>query len=181
VLAVNKKLKDFVVFFGIESDILTDGSLDYTDDVLETFDYVVASVHSNFGLSEQAQTERIIKAIENPYTTILGHPTGRLLLTREAYRVDLTAVIDAAAANEVIVEINAHPQRLDLDWRYIKYARDQGVLFSISPDAHHTSDFDYTRFGVGIARKGWLSKDQVINTMPVAKIRKIFRRRRNRD
>lgn len=180
VLALNKKLKNFVVFFGIESDILTDGSLDYVDNVLETFDYVVASVHSNFGLSEQAQTARIIKAIENPYTTMLGHPTGRLLLSREPYRVNLTAVIDAAAANDVIIEINAHPMRLDLDWRYVKYARDKGVLFSISPDAHHTSEFDYTRFGVGIARKGWLSKEHVINTMPVAKIRKIFQRRKDR-
>jgi len=178
VQALNKKLENFVVFFGIESDILTDGSLDYKDDVLATFDYVVASVHSNFGLSEAAQTDRIIKAIENPYTTMLGHPTGRLLLTREAYKVDLRAVIDAAADNDVIIEINAHPQRLDLDWRYIKYARDKGVLFSISPDAHHTSDFDYTRFGVGIARKGWLSKEHVINTMPVAKIRKVLNRRK---
>jgi DNA polymerase (family 10) len=178
VRALNKKLKNFLVFFGIESDILTDGSLDYTDDVLETFDYVVASVHSNFGLSETAQTERIITAIENPYTTMLGHPTGRLLLTREAYKVDLRAVIDAAADNDVIIEINAHPQRLDLDWRFITYARDKGVLFCISPDAHHTSDFEYTRFGVGIARKGWLCKEHVINTMSVAKIKKIFERRK---
>jgi DNA polymerase (family 10) len=179
VAALNKKLKNFFVFFGIESDILTDGSLDYADKVLETFDYIVASVHSNFGLSETAQTERIIKAIENPYTTMLGHPTGRLLLTREAYKVDLKAVIDAAADNNVIIEINAHPQRLDLDWRFVKYARDKGALFSISPDAHHTSDFDYTRFGVGIARKGWLSKEHVINTMTVAKIKKILQRRKN--
>jgi len=178
VKALDKKLKDFVVFYGIESDILTDGSLDYTDNVLETFDYVVASVHSNFGLSESAQTARIIKAIENPYTTILGHPTGRLLLTREAYKIDLTAIIDAAAENNVVIEINAHPQRLDLDWRYVKYARDKGVLFSISPDAHHTTDLEYTRFGVGVARKGWLSKERVINTMSVVDIRKIFKRRR---
>jgi len=178
VKALDKKLKGFVVFYGIESDILTDGSLDYTEDVLKTFDYVVASVHSNFGLGESAQTARIIKAIENPYTTILGHPTGRLLLTREAYNIDLTAIIDAAAENNVVIEINAHPQRLDLDWRYVKYAKDKGVLFSISPDAHHTTDLEYTRFGVGVARKGWLSKEHVINTMSVAGIRKIFKRRR---
>jgi DNA polymerase (family 10) len=179
VRALDKKLKDFVIFYGIESDILTDGSLDYTDDILETFDYIVASVHSNFALSESAQTDRIIKAIENPYTTILGHPTGRLLLTREPYKVDLTAVIDAAAENQVVIEINAHPQRLDLDWRYVKYAKEKGVLFSISPDAHHTSNLDYTRFGVGIARKGWLSKSDVLNSMSVANIKKIFKRRRN--
>jgi DNA polymerase (family 10) len=178
VAALDKTLKDFTVFFGIESDILNDGSLDYTDDVLDTFDYVVAAVHSNFGLSEAAQTNRIVKAIENPYTTMLAHATGRLLLTREGYKVDLKAVIDAAAAHGVIMEINAHPQRLDLDWRYIKYAKEQGILFSISPDAHHTSDLDYTRYGVGVARKGWLTKDDVINTMTVAKIRNIFRRRR---
>jgi DNA polymerase (family 10) len=176
--ALRKKLENFTVFFGIESDILTDGALDYAEDVLETFDYVVASVHSNFGLAESAQTERIIKAIENPYTTMLGHATGRLLLTREPYKVDLTAVIDAAVEHDVILEINAHPQRLDLDWRYVKYARDKGALFSISPDAHHTSDLDFYRYGVGVARKGWLGKDDVINTMPVAKIKKIFQRRR---
>jgi len=176
--ALKAKLKNFTIFFGIESDILTDGSLDYTDEVLETFDYIVASVHSIFGLSEAAQTERIIKAIENPYTTMLGHATGRLLLAREGYKVDLTAVIDAAVANSVILEINAHPQRLDLDWRYIKYAKDNGAVFSISPDAHHTSDLDYYRYGVGIARKGWLTKPDVINTMPVTKIRKIFQKRR---
>jgi len=180
VSAFNKKLKNFTVFFGIESDILTDGSLDYTDDVLETFDYVVASVHSNFGMSEAVQTDRIIKAIENPYTTMLGHATGRLLLTREAYKVDLKAVIDAAAENGVIVEINAHPQRLDLDWRYVRYAKEKGVLLSISPDAHHTSDLRYTRYGVGIARKGWLGKDDVINTMTVGKIKNIFKRRRKK-
>jgi DNA polymerase (family 10) len=173
--ALNAKLKNFTVFFGIESDILTDGRLDYTDDVLETFDYVVASVHSNFGLSEAAQTERIIKAIENPYTTMLGHATGRLLLAREGYKVDLRAVIDAAVANDVLLEINAHPQRLDLDWRFIKYAKEKGALFSISPDAHHTSDIDYYRYGVGIARKGWLTKQDVVNTMSVSQIRKIFR------
>ena len=178
-VALNKRLRNFTLFFGIESDILTDGSLDYTEDVLQTFDYVVASVHSNFGLSEAAQTTRIIKAIENPYTTMLGHATGRLLLSREAYKVDLKAVIDAAAENGVIMEINAHPQRLDLDWRHIKYAKGKGVLFSISPDAHHTSDIDYYRYGVGIARKGWLTKDDVINTMTVAKIKKIFQRRRS--
>jgi DNA polymerase (family 10) len=176
--ALRKKIKGITVFFGIESDILTDGSLDYEEDVLGTFDYVVASVHSNFGLSETAQTERIIKAIENPFTTMLGHATGRLLLTREPYKVNLTAVIDAAVENNVILEINSHPQRLDLDWRYIKYARDKGALFSISPDAHHTSDLDYYRYGVGIARKGWLTKYDVLNTMSVTKIQKIFQQRR---
>ena len=176
--ALNKKLEDFTVFFGIESDILTDGSLDYPDEVLDSFEYIVASVHSNFGLSEEAQTKRIITAIENPYTTMLGHATGRLLLAREPYKVDLRAVIDAAAANGVVIEINAHPQRLDLDWRYVKYAKEQGVLLAISPDAHHTSDLDYYRYGVGIARKGWLTKNDVINTWTVPKIRKLFEKRR---
>jgi DNA polymerase (family 10) len=178
VVALNENLKGFTVFFGIESDILSDGSLDYSDEVLATFEYIVASVHSNFGLSETAQTERIIKAIENPYTTMLGHATGRLLLSREGYKVDLRAVIDAAVENGVVLEINAHPQRLDLDWRYVKYAKDKGALFAISPDAHHTSDLDYYRYGVGIARKGWLIRDDVINTMSVANIRKVFQRRK---
>ncbi len=176
--ALNKKLKNFTVFFGIESDILTDGSLDYADDVLDGFDYIVASVHSNFGLSEEAQTKRIITAIENPYTTMLGHATGRLLLSREPYKVDLRAIIDAAAANGVVIEINAHPQRLDLDWRYVKYAKEKGVLIAINPDAHHTSDLDYYRYGVGIARKGWLTKKDVINTWTVPRIRKLFEKRR---
>lgn len=178
VRALDKKTKDVTIFFGIESDILSDGSLDYPDDVLADFDYVIASVHSNFGLSQADQTRRIITAIENPYTTMLGHPTGRLLLSREGYQVDLNAVIEAAAANDVIIEINSHPQRLDLDWRYGKLARDKGVLIAISPDAHDTAGIEDYVYGVGIARKGWLTKHDVINTMTVPEIKKVFKKRR---
>ena len=178
VAALNEKFEDFTVFFGIESDILVGGALDYPDDVLETFDYVVASVHSNFSLSEVEQTERIVKAIEDPHTTMLGHPTGRLLLSREGYNVDLEAVIEAAAKNGVVIEINANPYRLDLDWRYIKFAKEKGALFAVNPDAHHTNGIEDFRYGVGIARKGWLTPDDVINTMTVARIKKVFNSRR---
>lgn len=178
VKALNKKLKNFTVFHGIESDILNDGSLDYPDEVLAKLDFVIAAIHSNFGLSEADQTRRIVKAMENPYATMLAHPTGRLLLSREGYKVDLNAVIEAAAKLGVIIEINSHPSRLDLDWRYIKLARTKGVLLAICPDAHDVDGIDDFRLGVGIARKGWLTKNDVLNTMTVAKIKKIFQKRK---
>jgi DNA polymerase (family 10) len=135
---LNQQLKGFHIFKGIESDILNDGSLDYPDEILAKFDFVVASVHSNLKMIEEKATERIIKAVENPYTTILGHPTGRLLLSRKGYPIDHKKVIDACAANEVIIEINANPFRLDLDWRWQKYALEKGVLLAVNPDAHRT-------------------------------------------
>jgi DNA polymerase (family 10) len=165
IAAANKSIKKFRVFHGIESDILTDGSLDYPDEVLATFDFIIASVHQNFGMSEPDMTRRIVRAIENPYTRILGHPTGRLLLAREGYKVDLHAVIDAAAANNVIIEINCTPHRLDLDWRYVRTAKEKGVKIAICPDSHTVDSMAEYRYGIGIARKGWLTRHDVINCL----------------
>ncbi|HEX5130902.1 MAG TPA: DNA polymerase/3'-5' exonuclease PolX [Candidatus Krumholzibacteria bacterium] len=175
---LNQELAPFFVFAGIESDILQDGSLDYPEDVLATFDYVVASVHGQFSGSEAQMTERIVKAVSNPFTTMLGHPTGRLLLSRDGYPLDLIAVFEACAAHNVFIEINAHPARLDLDWRHVKTAKEMGVQFVINPDAHHTSEIEYVRFGVGVARKGWLTRDDVLNTRTLAAARKLIERAR---
>ncbi|UCG52764.1 MAG: DNA polymerase/3'-5' exonuclease PolX [Candidatus Latescibacterota bacterium] len=175
---VNKSLRGFRVFQGIESDILTDGSLDYPTEILELFDFVVVSVHQNFGLSQSEMTKRIIRAIENPYTTMLGHPTGRLLLAREAYKVDLYALIDAAAENDVVIEINSNPHRLDLDWRYLRTAKEKGVKIAICPDSHTVEGMEDYRYGVGIARKGWLTKDDVINCLDATGIDTLFASKR---
>ena len=172
---LNSKLKNFYIFKGIECEILSDGSLDYSDEILAEFDFVIASVHSRFNMSEEEMTKRIIKAISNPYTTMLGHPTGRLLLSREGYKVDLHKVIDAAAEKGVVIELNAHPYRFDLDWRYCKYAKEHGVKVSINPDAHHMGDLSNVAYGVGIARKGWLTSRDVLNTMTLGEIKKKFR------
>ncbi len=172
--ALNAKLSPFKIFKGIESDILNDGSLDYSEDILKSFDFVVASVHSNLRMDEQKATARLIKAIENPYTTILGHPTGRLLLSRKGYPIDYAKVIDACAANKVVIEINANPLRLDLDWRWHRYALDKGVLLSINPDAHRTEGFHDTRFGLLIGRKGGLTATQCLNAMSLAEISAYF-------
>ncbi|MGO1817762.1 MAG: helix-hairpin-helix domain-containing protein, partial [Sphingobacterium sp.] len=161
--ALNEKLAPFKIFKGIESDILPDGSLDYPEEILSGFDFVVASVHSGLKMDRDRATERLIKAIENPYTTILGHPTGRILLSRAGYPIDFEKVIDACAANQVIIEINANPLRLDLDWRWHQYALKQGVLLSINPDAHRVEGFYDMHYGVQIARKGGLSADQCLN------------------
>ncbi len=157
----------FQIFSGIESDILADGSLDYDDEVLASFDFVVASVHSRFNMSADEATERILRAIKNPFTTILGHPTGRLLLVREGYPIHHERVIDACAKHDVAIELNANPYRLDLDWRWIRYATDQGVLISINPDAHATDELRNVRWGVAVARKGWLTADQCLNAKPL--------------
>ncbi|MEM1127136.1 MAG: helix-hairpin-helix domain-containing protein [Bacteroidota bacterium] len=154
---------DFRVFSGIESDILPDGSLDYPDDVLASFDFIVASVHVGLSMTEEVATERVLAAVRNPYTTILGHPTGRLLLRREGYPLDYERVLDACAEHRVAVELNAHPLRLDLDWRWIRAATDRGVLISINPDAHTLDGLDDVRWGVAAAQKGWLTPDQCLN------------------
>jgi len=167
---LNKQLRSFRVFHGIESDILPDGSLDYPPEILDLFDFVVASVHQNFRMSEADMTRRIISAIEDPHTTILGHPTGRLLLAREGYPVDLPAVIDAAARNHVVIEINSNPHRLDLDWRYVRSARDKGVKIVICPDSHTVNGMEDFRYGVGIARKGWLTRNDVINCLDTREV-----------
>lgn len=151
------------IYQGIESDILADGSLDYSNDVLSSLKLVVASVHSRFNMDEDEMTARIIKAVENPHTDILGHPTGRLLLARDPYKLNIKKVIDACAANSVAIEINAHPRRLDLDWRNIYYAREKGCMFAINPDAHTTDGILDTLYGIRIARKGGIQPGEVIN------------------
>jgi DNA polymerase (family 10) len=164
---------------GTECDILRDGSLDFADDVLATLDFVVASIHSLFNLSPEEQTQRMLRAISNRYVDIIGHPTGRILLGREGYALDLDAVIDAAAEHGVCIEINAHPSRLDLDWRYLHRARDKGIKIPIDPDAHIISGLDDMRYGIGIARKGWLRASDVLNTMSTDALLEFFSIRRN--
>jgi DNA polymerase (family X) len=171
---LNKQLFPFKIFKGIESDILNNGSLDYTDDILKTFDFVVASVHSNLKMDETKATERLIKAIENPYTTILGHPTGRLLLSRAGYPIDHKKVIDACAANGVIIELNAHPYRLDIDWRWIPYCLEKNVMISINPDAHEKRGYHDMYYGACVARKGMLTKEKCFNALNLEKIGAYF-------
>lgn len=174
---LNKKLAPFKIFKGIESDILSDGSLDYSDEILKTFDFVVASVHSNLRMDEEKATNRLLKAIENPYTTILGHPTGRLLLSRAGYPIDYKKIIDACAANNVVIEINANPLRLDLDWRWHRYALEKGVLLSVNPDAHRTEGFYDMHYGILVARKGGLSADKCLNAFSLDEISNYFNKR----
>jgi DNA polymerase (family 10) len=175
---LNKKLNGFKIFKGIESDILYDGSLDYPDEILSRFDFIVASVHSILKMDEEKATSRLIKAIENPYTTILGHPTGRLLLSRDGYPINYKKVIDACAANNVVIEINANPLRLDLDWRWQKYALDKGVWLSINPDAHRKEGFLDMHYGVLVARKGGLMKEKCLNSLSLPEIESFFNSRK---
>ena len=165
---LNKELSPFKIFKGIESDILNDGSLDYEADILDRFDFIIASVHSNLRMDEEKATQRIITAVENPYTTILGHPTGRLLLSRQGYPIDHKKVIDACAANGVAIELNANPWRLDLDWTWIPYALEKGVLISVNPDAHSKEGIHDIHFGVCAARKGGLEVQQCLNSKSLA-------------
>ncbi len=176
--ALNATYNGFQLLAGTECDILKDGSLDYSDEVLSQLDYVVASVHSSFTQSEADMTKRLIRAMENPHVTMLGHLTGRVLLSREAYAVDIPAVIEAAAATGTIIELNASPYRLDMDWRWWQLAKEKGVKCAINPDAHHTSGLQYLWFGVALARKGWLEKSDVVNCLPLAKIRMELQRKR---
>lgn len=175
---LNQELAPFRIFKGIESDILSDGALDYPPAVLETFDFIVASVHSNLRMEKQKSTTRVLRAIENPYCTMLGHPTGRLLLRREGYPLDHKAIIDACAQHRVIIEINANPWRLDLDWRWVRYALDQGVQLSINPDAHHTNGYADMRYGVFMGRKGGLTKDMTFNAKSVEEVADYFAKRK---
>lgn len=161
---LNVKLAPFKIFKSIESDILNDGSLDYTPGILSTFDLVIASVHSNLKMNEEKAMMRLINAIENPYTSILGHMTGRLLLSRNGYPVDHKRIIEACAANDVVIELNAHPRRLDIDWRWIEYALEKNVLISIDPDAHAVDGFDDCRYGVLVAQKAGVSKNQNLSS-----------------
>ncbi len=168
------------IFHGIESDILRDGSLDYDKDFMSNFDFVVASIHSIFSLSEDEMTNRIIKAIKNEYTDILAHPTGRLLLARDPFKVDIRKVIDACAENNVAIEINSSPHRLDLDWREIFYAREKGVKFAINPDAHSVEGIMDTRYGIMMARKGGVQKSEVINCFSEQEFIKFINRKTKR-
>ena len=179
--ALNEELgPDFRIFAGSEVDIHKDGSLDFSDEILAQLDYVVASVHSVFAMPEAEMTERIIRAISNRHVTMLGHLTGRLLLTREAYAVDHAAVIDAAAATGTIIELNCNPRRLDMDWRWWPLAKEKGVKTSINPDAHHTSQLHFLKFGIGIARKGWLTKADIVNCLPLEKVGAALTKRKKR-
>ncbi len=168
--------QNFKVFMGIESDILGNGNLDYADDVLKTFDYIVASIHTGFKMTEEQATQRLIKAIENPYTHILGHPTGRVLLKREGYPVNMPKIIDACVANQVAIEINASPYRLDLDWRWIKLAVEKGAWLSINPDAHSMENLENMIFGINIAHKGLLTKNQTLNALDTTQIERFFKK-----
>ncbi len=178
IATLNEKLAPFKIFRGIESDILGDGSLDYPDEVLAKFDFVVASVHSNLKMDEDKATTRLIKAIENPHTTILGHPTGRLLLSRAGYPLDFKRVIDACAANGVVIEINANPLRLDLDWRWHRYAVEKGVLLSINPDAHRTEGLHDMQYGVLVAQKGGLQASNCLNAYALDAITTYFNKKK---
>jgi DNA polymerase (family 10) len=178
--ALNKRLRGFKLFKGIECDILANGQLDYDDATLRTFDYVVASVHSHFQQSREEMTTRIIRAVHHPAVTMLGHVTGRLLLRRDGYAVDLEAVLQAAAECGTMIEINAHPMRLELDWVHCKRAKALGIRLVINPDAHSTGDVAYYRYGVDVARRGWLTRKEVFNTRSAAEVAKAFAARKKR-
>ena len=175
--ALNATSTDIRVLKGVEADILADGRVDYDDDTLAMFDFVVGSVHSQLGLSEAAMTERILRALDNPHVTILGHPTGRQLLRRDAYRVNLDAVIDKAISRGVAIELNCEPRRSDLDWRYLRGAVERGATIEIGPDAHSVAALDNVEVGVALARKGWLTRTDVLNTRPVEDVLAFARRR----
>ena len=168
--ALNESMKGFRILKGIEADILADGQIDYDSDLLDRFDFVIGSIHGRFKMKGDQMTERVLRALDDPHLTILGHPTGRLLLSRDPYALDLEAVLTKAAEKGVCVELNADPHRLDLDWRYLKDAKDRGCTIEIGPDAHSVSNLDFMRNGIGIARKGWLEAADVLNTRPVEAI-----------
>jgi len=171
---MNATFNDFHLFSGTECDVLRDGTLDFPDEVLSQLDYAVASIHNVFNLPEAEMTARIIRAISNPYITMLGHLTGRLLLSREGYAVDVPAVIEAAAATGTWIELNANPSRLDMDWRWWPLAKEKGVRCVINPDAHNTAGLQQLWFGVAIARKGWLTRKDVVNCLPLGKIETVL-------
>jgi DNA polymerase (family 10) len=175
---VQKQFRDIHLFRGIEADVLPDGSMDYPDDVLAEFDFVIASVHSRFNLSEADQTQRVCQALANPYVTMLGHPTGRLLLSRPGYRVDLSRVVATAAAHHKLLEINGSRYRLDLDWRWVRLAKAQGVKFCVNPDAHAVDEFINVTLGVNVARKAGLHMDDVVNTQSLPAIKAFLRNAR---
>ena len=176
--AINAQSTGFSVLKGIEADILADGRVDYDEGVLDTFDFVIGSVHSRFGMDGPAMTERVLRALDDPHLTILGHPTGRLLLTREPYAIDMQAILEKAAEGRAAVELNADPHRLDMEWRTCRSAKELGVKVEIGPDAHSTAGLDTMEIGVGIARKGWLEDRDVLNTRDAAGVLAFAERRR---
>ncbi|HCN09637.1 MAG TPA: DNA polymerase/3'-5' exonuclease PolX [Lentisphaeria bacterium] len=177
--AARKSLpKGFTLFSGVECDIRVDGELDYEDEILEQLDFVIVSVHSAFTQSREDMTKRVVKALEHPSACILAHPTGRVLLQRDAYAIDLHTVIDAAVANNVAIEFNCNPLRLDMDWTLWHKARDKGVVCSINPDAHRLSNFDFIELGIGFCRKGWLAPDDILNCWDAKKVEKFFKTRK---
>lgn len=176
----NAENNEIKVLAGIESDILPDGSLDYPDDILAQFDFVIASVHSAFRIGEEKMTRRFEKAAENKYVTMLGHPTGRMLLKRPEYAVDIAAVIKAAANTGTLIEINANPRRLDLDWQWCRDAKAQGVMLAINPDAHAPDELDYVRYGTAVARKGGLAAEDILNTRSTEELIKIITQKRGK-
>ncbi|HEY0971782.1 MAG TPA: DNA polymerase/3'-5' exonuclease PolX [Gemmatimonadales bacterium] len=175
---LNTELDGFRVLKGIEADILPCGRVDYDGQTLDQFDYVIGSIHSRFGMNEAQMTDRVLKAMDDPHMTVLGHPTGRLLLTREPYAIDMHAVLEAAAERGVAVELNADPHRLDLDWRLCQTARRLGVTIEIGPDAHSVNGLDNMRLGIDIARKGWLGAGDVLNARPADEVLEFARKRR---
>ncbi|NTV84081.1 MAG: DNA polymerase/3'-5' exonuclease PolX [Bacteroidales bacterium] len=176
---LNQEFQSFKVLKSIECDILPDGQLDYEENILKLFDLVIASIHSKFNMTESEATKRLIAAMTNPFVTIIGHPTGRLLLAREGYPVNLNELIGAAAEQKVALELNANPHRLDLDWRYLREAKEQSIKISINPDAHRIEGIADIRYGVGIAGKGWLTRQEVLNCMSSEEILQFASRRRN--
>ncbi|EAX48505.1 PHP C-terminal domain protein [Thermosinus carboxydivorans Nor1] len=175
---LNVASSDFTILAGIESDILPDGSLDYPDEVLAEFDFVIASVHSAFRLSEAEMTRRIVRAMENPYVTMLGHPTGRILLARDGYALDMEEVISAAAGTGTVIEINASPYRLDLDWRWCRRAKEKGVLLSVNPDAHALDELDYLDYGLAMARKAGLTAADILTSRSLPDLLSLLSRKR---
>ncbi len=178
--ALNAKLAPFKIFKSIESDILGDGSLDYSAQVLDTFDLVIASVHSNLKMTEEKAMERVLNAVRNPHTAILGHPTGRLLLSRKGYPLEHKVLIDTCAEHNVVIEINAHPRRLDIDWRWIEYAMEKGVLLSIDPDAHAVDGYKDTYYGVKVAQKGGLTKECNLSSFSLGEFEAFLKKYRER-
>jgi DNA polymerase (family X) len=174
----NQRSKTLRILKGAEVDILPDGALDYSDQILARLDFAIASIHSHLTMDEERMTQRVIRALQNPFVCIMAHPTGRVLFQREGYRIRLEEVYRAAAASGVVLELNAHANRLDLDWRELRAAKEHGIKFAINPDAHHVEDYGYLRYGVGAARKGWLTKHDVVNTLPADELLALFRSRR---
>jgi DNA polymerase (family 10) len=176
--SLNQTLRPFKIFKGIEVDILALGQLDYSDEILATFDYVVASIHANLNMDIEKATQRLIKAIEHPSTTILGHACGRLLLRREGYPLDYTKIIDACASNGVSIEINANPMRLDMDWRYVIKALEKEIVICINPDAHHVDGLEDMKYGVNVARKAGLTPEMTLNAWPLERVEAYFKRKK---